>query len=190
MVGLRAAEAGLALLGLLRHRSRRLAGNGPWFLGRSATSGGHGPESDGQDQPGDQDQAVLGSGHRQVRPGGYGRFGGRSDFLAESRRHDRHVDHHDRHVTGRHVGAFTDGRALGPEGHTDRSDGQHDRHASVGVGDGLYGFDRSDTLGHLEHGGHSMTDQSVTAVVQICGGRDLQLRREFIGGLWTGCAVE
>ncbi|MEN9805320.1 MAG: hypothetical protein RIS41_2167 [Actinomycetota bacterium] len=191
MVGLRAAEAGLALLGLLRHRSRRLAGNHPRFLGSATGPGGHCPESGGQNQPGHQDQVLARSGVGQFRRSRRRRRSRTGTATqAEIGWEDRNVDHDHRHVTRRHVRAVADGGTLGPKRHADRTDREKDRHASIGVGDRFDRIDGSRTIGHVEHGGHPMSDEGLASIVQIRRGRNLQLRSRFVVGLGTRSAVE
>ena len=170
MVGLRAAEAGLALLGLLRHRSRRLAGESPGFLGRPANSCGQGPQPSRQHQARDQGEGLSGSGHGQPRLRIARGFGWRRHWLvgfSEARWQNRNVDDHDRYVTGSDVGALSDGRALGAERHSDRTHRKKNRCSPIGIGHDVDRSDRGDTIGHLEHRDDSMTGERISTFVQI-----------------------
>ena len=166
MVGLRAAEPGLALLGLLRHRPRRLAGPSPLFLGRCPTTQHQRAETEGDDGQGDRRHIGLPTSDRE--------------WLRRGRAFQPGADHgqiddYDRDVTWRHVGALTRGRAFGSERHADGSHGQHHRRTAVDIGDDLERIDRVGTLGHVEDRDHTMSGQGLIAVVQIRRRRDLEI---------------
>ena len=168
VVGLRAAEPGLALLGLLRHRSRRLAGEPPRFLGRPPNSEGDRSDTERHDQERNQGQ-IEG-------PAGAGSGASMPRSLTGS--------------TG--TSTSTTGVSPGPGSGSRRRPRsrlgttlrwphwQQNRDATIGIGQGVDRCDRSNAVGHLKHCDHAMASERLITLVQIRRGRDLEIGRHRI----------